>query len=77
MQQELLEFERRWPRHNADKTHAVSEYFATTMADYERMLKAVLELPAAKAYDADLVSTIARQRRGLKWFLDRPEYDWR
>lgn len=68
---ELLEFERRWPDYGRGKIQAVEEFFDLSHRDYERALEAVLVLPAAKAYDADLVRTAVRLRRGMKWFNEK------
>lgn len=67
----MLEFERRWPRFNGDKSNAVREYFDLSMADDERLLDAVLQLPSAQEYDSGLVASVKRQRDGMKWFLER------
>ena len=75
-QQEMLEFERRWPRLNGDKVRAVREYFDLSTADYERLLAKVLELPSAREYDPALVEAARRQRRGAKWYLEKQQGDW-
>ena len=70
-QRELLEFERRWPKYSNDKVRAVDEYFGFTYGEYERLLDAVLQVGAAREYDAVLVARLARQRRGEKWYLEK------
>ena len=75
-QQELLEFERRWPRHCAAKLQAVREFFDLPNADYEKLIARVLELPAAERYDPELVRQVRRQRRALRWFVERQSVEW-
>jgi hypothetical protein len=75
-EQELLELERRWPRHCAGKIQAVSEFFDLTIAEYERQLGSVLELPAATAYDPELVRQCKRHRKGLAWFTSHSALEW-
>lgn len=75
-QMEMLEFERRWPNYGRGKIQAVEEFFALSHRDYERELEAVLALPAARAYDPDLVRSAVRYRRGMKWFNDKQRNEW-
>jgi hypothetical protein len=77
-QLELLEFERRLPRHTNDKINGVREFFGLSMQDYEKQLRETLALPAALAYDSKLVIKAKRQREALQWFSDRSHLvDWR
>lgn len=75
-QQELLEFERRWPRYSNGKIQAVSEFFDLTHAEYEKRLGDVLEMPAAKEYAPALVHDAVRWRRGMTWFNERQRNEW-
>lgn len=75
-QMEMLEFERRWPSYNRGKIGAIEEFFDLSHRDYERELEAVLALPAARAYDAELVRSAVRWRRGLKWFNEKQRNEW-
>lgn len=75
-QQELLEFERRWPRYSNGKIQAVDEFFALSHADYERELGAVLALPAAREYAPELVDSAVRWRKGVEWFNTRQRNEW-
>lgn len=77
-QQEVLEFERRWPVHNGDKSRAVREYFMLSVAEYEQLLAGVLALPAAREYDRELVDAVERQRRGQQWYARqlRQQGEW-
>jgi hypothetical protein len=77
-QQEILEFERRWPHHTNAKIQAVREFFDWTNGEYERRLAELIDTPEAFDYDPALVREIRRQRRGQKYFLDRSQIvDWR
>lgn len=67
-QQGVLEFERRYPRHNGDKEQAVRERFDLSPSAYERLLAEVLALPSARAYDSALVDAVSRERRGRAWY---------
>jgi hypothetical protein len=73
-QREVLEFERRFPRHTNAKSIAVSEFFQLTMSAYESDLDAIVALPEAHEYDPALVREIARQRRGMRWYAERHHY---
>ncbi|MCU1692205.1 MAG: hypothetical protein JWM64_1296 [Frankiales bacterium] len=77
-QQEMLEFERRWPRHNGDKTRALREYFDLSVHEYDRLLARVLDLPSAAEYDSALVTEVKRQRRGQQWYARqlRQQGEW-
>lgn len=75
-QQELLEFERRWPRYSGGKVQAVSEFFDLTHTEYESRLVAVLTLPAAKEYAPALVRDAVRWRAGVKWFNEKQRTEW-
>jgi hypothetical protein len=75
-QQELLELERRYPRHNGNKILAVAERFDLTIAEYERQLAIVLEMPSARDYDSELVAKVKRLHRGERWFHERQQAAW-
>lgn len=75
-QREVLEFERRFPRHTGDKSVAIREFFQMSVADYERDLDEVLSLPAAQEYDPLLVRRVSRFRRGQRWFHERQQHRW-
>jgi len=58
----ILDFERDWKRHAEAKEDAVHAEFGLTAARYYQVLNAVIDLPAALAYDPMLVKRLQRMR---------------
>jgi len=59
---QILDFEREWTRHVGAKEEAISSQFHVSSARYYQMLNAVIDSPAAAAYDPMLVSRLRRTR---------------
>jgi len=58
----VLEFERRWWKHQGAKEQAVREAFDLSATRYYQVLNALLEDPAATAADPLLVQRLRRLR---------------
>lgn len=58
----ILDFERDWTRHAGAKEDAVHAEFGLTPARYYQVLNALLDSPAALAYDPMLVKRLQRMR---------------
>lgn len=58
----ILDFEREWIRRPGVKDEAVREEFGLSAARYYQVLNAVIDLPAAIAYDPMLVRRLQRVR---------------
>lgn len=61
-QRALLDFERQWWRQAGAKEQAIRDTFGVTPTRYYQSLNALLDLPAAAAYDAALVHRLLRLR---------------
>ena len=61
-ERELLAFEAAHPRHSARKDDAIRRRFGRSSAQYYQLLGALIERPAALAYDPVLVSRLRRVR---------------
>src|SRR5215510_13946157 len=61
-QRAMLEFERQWWRQPGAKDQAIRDTFGLTPTRYYQTLNALLDLPAAMAYDAALVQRLLRLR---------------
>ncbi len=58
----VLEFERRWLKHNGAKEQAIRDQFGLSAARYYQMLGGVIEKPAALVRDPVLVRRLQRVR---------------
>jgi hypothetical protein len=58
----ILAFERRWWRHVGAKEQAIREEFRLSAARYYQVLGALIDAPAALAYDPMLVKRLQRMR---------------
>ncbi len=58
----ILDFERDWKRHGGAKEEAVRSEFELSAARYYQVLNALLDSPAALAYDPMLVKRLQRMR---------------
>lgn len=58
----LLDFEKQWWRHAGSKEQAIREQFALSPTRYYQLVNALLERPAALAYDPVLVKRLRRVR---------------
>lgn len=58
----ILDFERDWTRHAGAKEDAVRSEFGLSAARYYQVLNAVIDSPAAIAYDPMLVRRLQRMR---------------
>lgn len=63
-ERELLEFEKQWWRQPGAKEQAISDRFDLSPISYYRLLNALLDRPAALAYDPVLVNRLRRVRDG-------------
>ena len=61
-QQAVLEFERRWWKFAGAKEAKIRDEFGVSAVRYYQELDAVLDMPAALAYDAVLVRRLVRLR---------------
>ena len=61
-QREILDFERRWWQRAGAKEQAIREVFWLSPTRYYQLLNAVLDDPAALAYDATTVRRLQRVR---------------
>ncbi|GAA1138156.1 DUF3263 domain-containing protein [Nocardioides aquiterrae] len=59
---EILDFERQWWRYPAAKETAILEKFDLTATRYYQVLNALIDQPAAAAYDGQLVGRLRRIR---------------
>ena len=58
----ILDFERDWTRHGGAKEEAVRSEFGLSAARYYQVLNALMDSPAALAYDPMLVKRLQRMR---------------
>jgi hypothetical protein len=66
---EMLAFERQWWRHAGSKEQAIKERFGMSPTRYYQILNALLDVPAALAFDPLVVGRLQRlraTRRGLR-----------
>jgi hypothetical protein len=61
-QRAMLDFERRWWRQPGAKEQAIRDTFEMSPTRYYQALNAVLDLPGALRYDAQLVHRLQRLR---------------
>ncbi len=59
---QVLEFERHWWKYAGAKEQAVRELFGLTATRYYQLLNALIDSPAAMAYDPMLVKRLRRMR---------------
>lgn len=60
---QILAFERRWWRHPGAKEQAIQDTFGLSVPRYYQLLNALLDDPAALAYDPVLVGRLQRLRQ--------------
>ncbi|GAA1803631.1 DUF3263 domain-containing protein [Planosporangium flavigriseum] len=60
----LLDFEKQWWRQPGAKEQAIRDRFDLSPTSYYRLLNALLDRPAALAYDPVLVNRLQRVRTG-------------
>jgi len=58
----VLDFERQWWRHAGAKEQAIRDTFGLSATRYYQVLGAVIDSPAALAYDPMLVKRLQRMR---------------
>ena len=58
----ILEFERRWWKHAGAKEQAIRDTFGVSATRYYQLLNALLDDPAALAFDPMLVGRLRRLR---------------
>jgi hypothetical protein len=63
-ERELLDFEKQWWRRPGAKEQAIRERFELSPTSYYQLLNALLDRPAALAYDPVLVNRLRRVRGG-------------
>ena len=66
---EMLAFERQWWRHPGSKEQAIKERFGMSPTRYYQVLNALLDVPAALAFDPLVVGRLQRlrmSRRGAR-----------
>jgi Protein of unknown function (DUF3263) len=63
-QRRILEFERRWWRRAGAKEQAILDVFGFSPTRYHQLLNALLDEPAALAFDPVLVNRLRRLRAG-------------
>jgi hypothetical protein len=63
-ERELLEFEKQWWRRPGAKEQAIRDRFDLSPTRYYQLLNALLDRPAALAYDPVLVNRLLRVRAG-------------
>jgi hypothetical protein len=61
---DLLDFEKQWWRRPGAKEQAIRDRFALSPTRYYQLLNALLDRPAALAYDPGLVNRLRRLRTG-------------
>jgi hypothetical protein len=62
----LLDFEKQWWRQPGAKEQAIRDRFDLSPTNYYRLLNALLDRPAALAYDPVLVNRLRRVRAGRR-----------
>lgn len=60
----ILDFEKQWWRRPGAKEQAIREAFDLSPTRYYQLLNALLDRPAAVAYDAALINRLRRVRSG-------------
>lgn len=63
-ERELLDFEKQWWRHPGAKEQAIRDRFDLSATRYYQLVNALLDRPAALAYDPALVNRLRRLRTG-------------
>jgi hypothetical protein len=63
-ERELLDFEKQWWRRPGAKEQAIRDRFELSPTGYYQLLNALLDRPAALAYDPVLVNRLRRVRAG-------------
>jgi hypothetical protein len=63
-ERELLDFEKQWWRQPGAKEQAIRDRFELSPTNYYQLLNALLDRPAALAYDPVLVNRLRRVRTG-------------
>jgi hypothetical protein len=63
-ERDLLDFEKQWWRRPGAKEQAIRDRFDLSPTNYYRLLNALLDRPAALAYDPMLVNRLRRVRAG-------------
>lgn len=58
----ILDFERQWWRYAAAKDDAINDLFGLSATRYYQILNALLDNPAALAYDPMLIKRLRRMR---------------
>jgi hypothetical protein len=61
-QRQILAFERQWWKHAGSKEQGIRDLFGVSSTRYYQMLNALLDDPAALAYDPVLVKRLRRLR---------------
>jgi hypothetical protein len=61
-ERDILDFEKQWWRHAGAKEQAIRDRFELSSTRYYQVLNALLERPAALAYDPALVQRLRRVR---------------
>jgi hypothetical protein len=61
-QRQILAFERQWWKHAGSKEQGIRDLFGVSSTRYYQMLNALLDDPAAMAYDPVLVKRLRRLR---------------
>jgi hypothetical protein len=61
-ERQILAFERQWWKHAGSKEQAIRDLFGVSSTRYYQMLNALLDNPAALAYDPVLVKRLRRLR---------------
>lgn len=62
-EQEILAFERQWWKYAGAKEQAVRDLFEMSATRYYQVLNALIDQPAALAFDAMLVKRLRRMRQ--------------
>jgi hypothetical protein len=65
-ERELLDFEKQWWRRPGAKEQAIRDRFELSPTSYYQVLNALLDRPAALAYDPVLVNRLRRVRAGRR-----------
>jgi hypothetical protein len=63
-ERDLLDFEKQWWRRPGAKEQAIRDRFGLSPTSYFQLLNALLDRPAALAYDPVLVNRLRRVRTG-------------
>ena len=61
-ERQILAFERKWWKHAGSKEQAIRDQFGVSSTRYYQVLNALLDNPAALAYDPVLVKRLRRLR---------------